>query len=242
MARSSSASARHKRPTAGTHRGASHRTSKGARAPRDHRRMHEATWSRADALAVLESPERRASQDPKALWRRVGLRKGDTVVDVGAGSGFFAFPAATMVGPAGRVYAVDTSPELVEFIRDRASRGKVPNVESLLSTPTRIPLEDAAADVALLSNVLHGIPPKTVTEAIRVLRPGGRLVDIDWKKRETADGPPIQHRLSALEARRALSAHGLTPIDSFELGPSHYVLVFERPRPPRLPGHLVSAE
>jgi ubiquinone/menaquinone biosynthesis C-methylase UbiE len=204
--------------------------------------MNEASWSRADAVTVLDSPERRSSQDPDRLWRRVGLKLGETVVDVGAGSGFYAFPAAAAVGPTGRVYAVDVSRELVELVRERAASRNVPNVEAVLSTPTHIPIEDAVADVAILANVLHGIPSKTVEETVRVLRPGGRLVNVDWKKESTPEGPPVRHRLTAAEATVTLSAHGLASVDSFELGPYHYVLVFERPRPPRLPGHLISAE
>jgi len=164
--------------------------------PRDHRRMHEASWSRADAVAVLDAPERRVHQDPVRLWRRVGLKTGDIVVDVGAGSGFYAFPAAAAVGANGHVYAVDTSKELVELIRERAQARQVPNVEPVLSSPARIPIEDATADIALLANVLHGLPPKTLDEAIRLLRPGGRLVDVDWKKKPTPDGPPVEHRLA----------------------------------------------
>jgi SAM-dependent methyltransferase len=204
--------------------------------------MHEATWSRADAVAVLDAPERRSNQDPDLLWRRVGLKPGDIVVDIGAGSGFFTFPAATAVGPNGRVYAVDVSRELVELIRERAESAQVRNVEPVLSSPSRIPIEDATADVVMLADVLHGLPPKTLDEAVRLLRPGGRLVDVDWKKRSTPEGPPVEHRLSVPEATGALRERGLTRVDSFDLGPSHYVLVFERPRPPRLPGHLISAE
>lgn len=204
--------------------------------------MHERTWSRTDAAAHLDSPGRRTTEDPRRLWRRVGLKRGDTVVDVGAGSGFFSFPAALMVGEGGRVYAVDISEDLVEQVRDRAARTHVSNLEPVLSTPQHIPIEDAVADVALLANVLHGIPPATVDEAVRVLRPGGRLVDVDWKKETTPEGPDVRHRLSVPEATAALSARGLTKVDAFDLGPYHYVLVFERPRPARLPGHLVSAE
>ena len=204
--------------------------------------MHEATWSRADAEAILESSERRRRQDPKGLWRRVGLKAGDIVLDVGAGSGFYAFPAADLVGPEGHVYAVDVSKDLVELVREKADSRKVRNLEPVLSTPRRIPLEDAAADVALLANVLHGIPPATVRETVRLLRPGGRLVDVDWQKRSTPEGPPVRHRLGVLEATRALRSYGLARVDAFDLGPSHYVLVFERPRPSHLPGRLISAE
>lgn len=209
---------------------------------RDHRRTREAAWSRADAAALLEAPERREKQDPERLWEKVGLREGDVVVDVGAGSGFFSFPAARRVGPAGRVYAVDVSEELVGLLRERATSRKAGNVAPVLSTPTHIPIEDAVADVAILANVLHGIPPETVDEAVRLLRPGGRLVNLDWKKQRTEGGPPVRHRLTAEEATRTLAAHGMTPVDSFDLGPDHYVLVFERPRLPHHPGHLVSAE
>jgi len=204
--------------------------------------MHEATWTRSDAAAVLDAPDRRTRQDPERLWRRIGLRPGDTVVDVGAGSGFYAFPAALVVGATGRVYAVDVSEELVELVRERAQHGKFSNVESVLSTPQRIPIDDAVADVAILANVLHGVPPATVDEAVRVVRPGGRVVDVDWKKRSTSEGPPLQHRLSVPEARTVLTARGLTPVDQFDHGPDHYVLVFERPRPAQHARRLVSAE
>ena len=204
--------------------------------------MHEAAWTREDALAVLDSAERRESQDPDRMWKGVGLRAGEVVVDVGAGSGFYAFPAAETVGPSGRVYAVDVSEELVALIRERAEARKVRNLEPVLSTPAHIPVEDAVADVVLLADVLHGISPKTLVEAVRLLRPGGRLVDVDWKKRSTPEGPPVGHRLSMKDATRALAQYGLRRTAAFELGPAHYVLVFERPRPPRHPARLVSAE
>lgn len=207
-----------------------------------HQRMHEASWSRADALALLESPDRNATQDPTHLWRRVGLRPGDTVVDVGAGAGFFSFPASPIVGPTGRVYAIDVSPDLVDLVGERASVAGITNLTALLSTAKRIPLEDGIADVTLLANVLHGIPAATVAEAIRLLRPGGRFVNVDWKKEPTPSGPPVQHRLSKTEASEALESYGLVRRDSFELGPYHYVLVFERPRPARRARRLVSAE
>ena len=100
----------------------------------------------------------------------------------------------------------------------------------------------SGADVAILANVLHGIPPKTVDETVRVLRQGGHLVNVDWKKEPTPGGPPVEHRLSPAEARAAFTARGLRAVESFELGPFHYVQVFERPRPAQHPGRLISAE
>jgi ubiquinone/menaquinone biosynthesis C-methylase UbiE len=199
---------------------------------RDHRKMHEATWTREQAIAALEDPARWASENPRALWRRAGLTPGMSVADVGAGSGFYSFPASELVGPSGRVLAIDVSPELVELIRERARDGHRPNIEVTLSKPGRIPLPDAIADRVLLANVLHGIPPATVSEAVRLLRPGGRLLDLDWKKEATSRGPPVAHRLAVRVARRTLERYGLRGVEEWEAGPDHYVVMLEKPSAP----------
>ena len=237
---STAAAARRRRPP-GSARHVSARK-RPARSTFDHRRRHEESWSRAEAVARLDAPGRRTDQDPDQLWNRVGLKRGNTVVDVGAGTGFYSFPAARLVGSEGRVFAVDISSELVDLVRVRALERHLSNVVPTLSSRAHIPIEDAVADFAILANVLHGIPPATVDEAVRIVRPGGRVVDLDWKKEATRDGPPLDHRLTVEEAAATLSARGLRQVDSFDLGPQHYVLVFERPRPARHPARLVSAE
>ncbi len=201
----------------------------------DHRKMHEAVWTREQARALLDDPSRKTTEDPRQLWQRSGLEAGMRVADVGAGSGFFAFPASDVVGATGRVYAVDVSRELVGMIRERARREHRRNVTATLSEPDRIPLPDGIADRVLLANVLHGIPPATVGEAVRLLRPGGRLVDLDWRKESTARGPPVARRLSARAARRALEPYGLRTVREWKPGPSHYALMLEKEPAPASP-------
>lgn len=191
---------------------------------------HEVIWSRAAAIATLDDPARRASEDPEALWDLAELAPGMTVVEVGAGTGFYAFPAGPRVGASGRVYAVDRSPELVALLSERAATRRPANVRALRSSVARIPLRSGVADRVLLANVLHGFPPGTVREAVRLLRPGARLLDVDWVKRSTAGGgPPVRHRLSPAAARRALEAYGLRLLSHRPFGPFHYALVFEKP-------------
>ncbi len=197
--------------------------------------MHEASWSRAEAVALLDDPARPAREDPLAAWDRAGLDAGMTVVEVGAGTGYYAFPASDRVGPSGRVYAVDISRELVALLRERARAQGRRNLFAVRSRADRVPLPDAVADRVLLANVVHGLPPATVREAVRLLRPGGRLLDVDWAKRRTPMGPPLDRRLSTAEARRALEAYGLRTLATASHGPDHYVVVLEKPvaRPPR---------
>lgn len=191
--------------------------------------MHEATWSRDEAIALLDAPQRQRSENPATLWRRVGLRAGMTVVDIGAGTGHFALPAASIVGPRGRVFAVDLSQDLVELLRERVTERGLANVRILRSRPVRIPVPTGVADRVLLANLVHGVPPATLAEAVRLLRPGGRLVDVDWKKQPTEGGPPVAHRLSAEEARAALEPYGVRWVATSALGPAHYVVVLEKP-------------
>lgn len=197
----------------------------GHRHPHDHRGMHEEAWTRERAEAVLDAPDRARSQDPFVLWRRAGLNAGAVVVDVGAGSGFYAFPAGEIVGPTGRVYAVDVSAELIELLKERTAARGAANVRPVHSTPERIPLGDGLADFLLLANVLHGVPSSTLREARRILKPTGRLVNVDWKKEPTPGGPPVEARLTVEEAEAALARHGFSPIDRWDAGPYHYALL-----------------
>lgn len=193
-----------------------------------HRAPHEGGWTKEQAKAVLDDPARYSTENPRKLWKRAGLVRGMCVVDVGAGSGFFTFPASDLVGDSGRVYAVDISRELVEMIRERAAVERRGNIEAALSEPKRVPLPDSIADRVLFANVLHHVPPATVREAVRVLRPGGCLVDLDFRKESTPYGPPLAMRLSATAARRMLERAGLRTVAEWRPGPSHYVLMLRK--------------
>ncbi len=186
-------------------------------------------WTRAEAIAALDSPERGRTQDPATVVRHAGLRAGQTVVEVGAGTGYFALPAARAVGPGGRVFAVDISEELVRLLKERANAEHLGWLRAVQSTEERIPLPTGAADVVLLANVLHDIPASTLQEAIRLLRPGGRLVNVDWGPGPTPHGPPASVRISPAAARRLLGEHGLRTIEEWPFGPWHYGLTLIRP-------------
>lgn len=188
-------------------------------------------WTREDAVAALDDPDRARTLDPQAFWDHVQLKPGQSVVDVGSGTGFFALPAARMVGVQGHVYAVDISPELVELVAVRSRDEHLPQLASVESTPKNIPLPSAIADIVLLATVLHDVSSSTLAEAVRLLRPGGKLIDLDWKKEASGPGPPLEIRLSVSQATDLLSSHGLVVRETWEPGPYHYALIATRPPP-----------
>lgn len=178
----------------------------------------------AERWARLVSEERHALLDPQRFVDRLGVRPGDAVADLGAGPGFFTMPLAERVGPSGRVYAVDVSPEMVRILRER---GLPPQVHAEVSEENRFPIPDAVVAVALLGFVLHEIsdPTPFLADVRRILAPGGRLVVLEWVPRVEDQGPPLHERLSVEASTRLLADSGFDVIERGEANASNYFLI-----------------
>lgn len=171
----------------------------------------------------LLGAQRRAQLPAVRTLRAAGVTDGQTLVDLGCGPGYFTLPAAEIVGPRGKVYGVDAQPEMVEACRRRAAEAGVQNVEVLLSNATQVPLPDGIAEVVLISVVLHEVehPAAVLGEARRLLKPGGEVALIEFRKQDGPPGPPKEVRLSEEQVAAVAGAAGLRVRDLRDLNDQH---------------------
>jgi ubiquinone/menaquinone biosynthesis C-methylase UbiE len=177
-----------------------------------HLSMRQSGWrfppERRDAL---KAADRNEWLPPEPILRAAGVGAGETAIDVGAGTGFWTEPLARLVGPTGRVIAVDVEPIMLDEIRTLAAGRGLTNVEVVQSGDS-IPLDDSIADLVVLGFVLH--EPSDLdaflAEVVRLLKPAGRVLVIEWEDHPTESGPPLEYRVSAEEARALLYAVGLS--------------------------------
>jgi len=166
----------------------------------------------AERRHLLKDEERQRWLPPEPILRTVGIAPGAVVVDIGAGTGFWTLPLSQLVGPAGMVYAVDVEPIMLEELGTLVREKQLSNVQVISSTEHEIPLSHAVADVAVAGFVVHEPADHAafVREIVRLLRPGGRLLVVDWHQKPTEKGPPLEHRLAQREVETVLSDAGLT--------------------------------
>jgi len=175
--------------------------------------------------------------DPDTLFASLHLKPGDAVLDLGCGEGRYSLPLARRLGPAGQVFAVDLWPEGLAILKDKAREGGLGNLRTLLADVSQpLPLPDGSVDLALLATVLHdlteaGQAEGALTELARLVKPGGRLAVLEFKKIQGPPGPPLAIRLSPGEVAALLLPYGFTPGKITDLGPHIYMVMFARSTP-----------
>jgi SAM-dependent methyltransferase len=176
---------------------------------------------------------------PGETLRDLDVTPGTTLVEIGAGDGYFALPAARIADPA-TVYALDLDASLLDDLRRVADRQEIDNVEPVGGDARN--LSDhlpEPVDVALLANAMHGVEQTgdLASQVYDSLGPGGRFVVVNWVDRDREKttvageprGPPTDLRLSPAETENAVLAGADFSLErSVALPPYHYALTFER--------------
>lgn len=181
----------------------------------------------------------KAYLDADKLLKEIGLKRGDSFLDIGAGEGYLSIASSRIVGEKGKVYALDSYEESIGKLREHIRREKIGNIEAIVADVTReIPLSKDIVDFCLMANVLHGFANNeevagVMHEIARVMKTGGTFAVVDFKKIEGPPGPPISIRLAPDEVEKKLSKYGFRKMRVVDVGPYHYAVMLSK-LPPRL--------
>jgi arsenite methyltransferase len=183
--------------------------------------QHHPPRSAQEYARALEDRARAEWQKPDEVVRALGLKKTDVVADLGAGTGYFARRFAPLVA---KVYAVDIDAGLLEICR----RNAPPNLETVLAAPDDPRLPSGSVDLIFICDVLHHIEGRTayLPKLTRALKPGGRVVNIDFFKKPLPVGPPVEMKLNEEEVAAEFKAAGLRQVAAEKFLPYQYFLIF----------------
>lgn len=164
------------------------------------------------------------------LKSNIIIRQGWIIADLGCGSGYFSIPLARAVGNQGKVYAIDVLSSALDSVRSRAQLEGIFNIETIRANAEiekGVPLQDEICDMVMLSNILFQSSKKSeiLKEGLRLLKPGGSAVVIEWNQ-NTSFGPPIGQRLKENFLKRIAKDLNTEFVKAFDAGKYHYGLVF----------------
>ena len=179
--------------------------------------------SSAEFAKVLEDPSRDAWQKPHEVVTVLDLKPTETIADIGAGTGYFA---RRFAHHAAKVYAVDIDAKLLAIAGDKAPA----NLVTVLAAPDDPRLADASVDTIFFCDVLHHISarPAYYAKLAKALKPGGRIVVIDFYKKELPVGPPPAMKLSDDEVIAEFAQAGFKMTRRLDILPYQYYLFFEK--------------
>lgn len=192
---------------------------------------HHPPGSTSEYIRALEDPTRADWQRPDEVVQKLELMPGMEVADLGAGSGYFTVRLARAIGPAGKVYAIDIDSEMLAYLTRRAQEEHLENIQTVLAGPHDPKLPPGSLDLIFICNTLHHISQreKYYPLLVRALKPGGRLVNIDFEKRPLPLGPPLEMKIAKEAMIEEVKPAGFRLVKGFDFLKYQYFLVFERP-------------
>jgi ubiquinone/menaquinone biosynthesis C-methylase UbiE len=174
----------------------------------------------------IDDHQRREWQNPEAILSSIGLRPGLTFIDIGCGDGFFALPAARAVDKNGKVHGLDTNAESIARLKEQANGEGLKNLYLTIGRAEEKILCRRCADIVFIGMALHDFqdPSKVLENAKSMVKPTGRLVNLDWKKEPMELGPPLSIRFSTETAVSLIRGAGFTVETIKDSGPYHYLV------------------
>jgi ubiquinone/menaquinone biosynthesis C-methylase UbiE len=178
----------------------------------------------------LERPEREKEEQPAKLLDALQLKPGEVVADIGAGTGYHTFRMAPVVGPRGKVLAVDIQPEMLGLIRRRMKELKIDNVEPVLGAEADPKLPAGTVDLILMVDVYHEFAqPFEMTEAlVKALKPGGRLVFVEFRLEDPDVPIKLVHKMTQKQVLKEMAPHPLEHVKTVNSLPWQHVIILKK--------------
>jgi ubiquinone/menaquinone biosynthesis C-methylase UbiE len=178
----------------------------------------------------LVRPERSEEEQPDKAIALLGIAKGATVADIGAGNGYMTWRLAERVGPTGKVYANDIQPEMLQMLRENMLQRKLKNVETVLGKFDDPKLPANTMDLVLLVDVYHEFnAPQQMLRGIRdALKPDGRLVLLEYRGEDPSVPIRPEHKMTVAQVRAELEPEGYRVDRVLEDLPRQHILIFKK--------------
>ena len=173
---------------------------------------HMNTNSFEDLAESFEDEERAAWQKPELVIEKLGDIEGKTIGDIGAGTGYFSFRMAEL---GANVTAIDVDERFQNFIKEKIAKETTINLKTKLVGYDNPELAENEFDALIIVDTYHHFNDKIeyMTHCFNGLKAGGVLMNVDFKNKETAHGPPVDHRISAEEVKKDLLKVGFTNVE-----------------------------
>jgi precorrin-6B methylase 2 len=181
-------------------------------------------------IVWLERPERETEEQPQLVIDALDIKPGQTIADLGAGSGYFSFRIAPLVGPTGKVLAIDIEPTMLDTIAQRASREHVTNITTVRSSARDPNLAPHSVDLLFMVDVYHELeyPYEVMTKVRAALKPGGRVALVEYRAEDPEVMIKAVHKMSERQVRREMQAAGFKHVKTVRTLPLQHLIVFER--------------
>ncbi|MGA3040303.1 MAG: class I SAM-dependent methyltransferase [Bryobacteraceae bacterium] len=178
----------------------------------------------------LVRPEREAEEAPDAALDAIGIAKGATVADIGAGVGYFTWRLAARIGPQGKVYAVDIQQGMLDQLRRNMADRQLSNYEAVLGAIDDPRLPPGRIDLALLVDVYHEFsqPQKMLRKIRAALAPDGRMVLLEYRKEDPQVPILPAHKMSVAEVKAEIEPEGFRLEKTLENLPRQHILIFRK--------------
>ena len=184
--------------------------------------------------AWLERDEREREERTDLLLTALALKPGMVVADIGAGTGYLSRRMAMAVGRSGKVLAVDVQPEMIQMLKQLALKVQLGQIVPVQCSETDVGLQPGSVDLAIMADVYHELayPFEVLASVIRALKPGGRVVFVEYRAEDPSVPIKTLHKMSEAQVKREAAAHPLVWERTAGTLPWQHMVVFRKADPP----------